>query len=139
MLIAAAASAGVSVTVGHSSCHHKPELLGGWKVTAEEVFLCPDAIQREGESLEVILRHELIHVIQDRLPAPLIPEPLLTLLTREHVPSEQAMLVLLSEDDTHREFECRVLTTLLSSEAVGQWLRSTGAPHPEQAPETAAR
>lgn len=87
----------------------------------------------------MILRHELIHVIQDRLPSPLIPEPVLTHLTREHIPSDQALLVLLSEDDTHNEFECRVLTEVLSSEAVAYWLRYTAANPLEETPQTATR
>ncbi|WP_193913053.1 hypothetical protein [Cyanobium sp. LEGE 06113] len=102
--------------------------MGGWEAAAANVFLCPDAIEREGADPEVVLRHELIHVIQDRVPGPLIPEPLLTVLTRDRVPSGEALLVLVGEEDSQREFECRVLTELLSSEAVADWLERTAEP-----------
>lgn len=111
--------------MGDRHCDLQPRLLGGWEAAAADLFLCPDAIEREGADLEVVLRHELIHVIQDRVPGPLIPEPLLTVLARDRVPSGEAMLVLVGEKDSQREFECRVLTELLSSEAVADWLERT--------------
>ena len=128
LLIAAAASVGVAVSMGDEHCDLQPRLLGGWEAAAANVFLCPDAIEREGADPEVVLRHELIHVIQDRVPGPLIPEPLLTVLTRDRVPSGEALLVLVGEEDSQREFECRVLTELLSSEAVADWLERTAEP-----------
>lgn len=130
MLIAAAASAGVSVTMGHERCGSQPELLGGWESASSLVFLCPDAIDRENQSTEMILKHELIHVIQDRVPGPLVPEPLLTMLTRELVPSKVALFVILAEENSQHEFEARVLTRLLSSATVASWLKSTTAPGP---------
>ncbi|MBE9152869.1 hypothetical protein [Cyanobium sp. NS01] len=114
--------------MGDGHCDLQPRLLGGWEAAAANVFLCPDAIEREGADPEVVLRHELIHVIQDRVPGPLIPEPLLTVLTRDRVPSGEALLVLVGEEDSQREFECRVLTELLSSEAVADWLERTAEP-----------
>ena len=114
--------------MGDGHCDLQPRLLGGWEAAAANVFLCPDAIEREGADPEVVLRHELIHVIQDRVPGPLIPEPLLTVLTRDRVPSGEALLVLVGEEDIQREFECRVLTELLSSEAVADWLERTAEP-----------
>jgi hypothetical protein len=127
LLIAAAASVGVTVSMGDARCEAKPKLLGGWEATSAQVFLCPQNISNQGENTELVLKHELIHVIQDRVPAPLIPEPLLTLLTRERVPSAAAMLVLLEEEDSQREFEARVLTGLLSSPAVARWLQHTAS------------
>lgn len=117
LLIAAAASVGVSVSMGDGLCDRQPRLLGCWESAASNVFLCPEAIEREGADPEVILRHELIHVIQDRAPSPLIPEPL---------------LVLVGEEDSQREFECRVLTDKLSSEAVAHWLGRTAEPEPNE-------
>jgi len=71
---------------------------------------------------EEILRHELIHVIQDLQHGSLLPEPLLSILSREYIPSGEAMVVLSSGEDANREFECRVLTRMLSSPVVAQWL-----------------
>lgn len=116
--------------MGHERCGSRPELLGGWESASSVVFLCPDAIGRENQSTEIILKHELIHVIQERVPGPLVPEPLLTILTRELVPSESALLVILGEENSQQEFEARVLTRLLSSATVASWLESTTAPGP---------
>ncbi len=121
-LLAAAAAAGVTVGVVDERCSGHATLLGGWDPQAEQVFLCRDNIRAEGRSEEEILRHELIHVIQDRVGQPLLPEPLLTLLSRDTLPSGEALLVITTSEDRDREFECRVLTRLLSSEAVAHWL-----------------
>jgi len=80
---------------------------------------------------EEILRHELIHVIQDWQHGALVPEPLLSILSREYIPSGEAMVVLTSGNDANLEFEARVLTRMLSTPVVAQWLREAAITHRE--------
>lgn len=130
LLLSAAASAGLTVATGDPACIKDSHLAGGWDTSRSVVFLCPDAIKKNDLKAESVLKHELIHVIQDRHEVPLIPEPLLTILSRELIPSGEALLVLTTEEDTRREFECRVLSELLTTEVVAQWLREVHEPPP---------
>lgn len=123
LLLSAAASVGLAVAMGDPACIEDSDLAGGWDPSRSVVFLCSDAIKKNDLQAESVLKHELIHVIQDRHDVHLVPEPLLTILSRELIPSGEALLVLTREEDTRREFECRVLSELLSTEAVAQWLR----------------
>jgi len=131
LLIAAAAAAGLAVTHSDPRCAENPSLLGGWHREQAVVFLCASNIQAQGMDQEEILRHELIHVIQDLQHGSLLPEPLLSILSREYIPSGEAMVVLTSGNDANREFECRVLTRILSTPVVAQWLREAAVTHRE--------
>lgn len=131
LLIAAAAAAGLAVTHSHPRCAETPSLLGGWHREQAEVFLCASNIQAQGMDQEEILRHELIHVIQDLQHGALVPEPLLSILSREYIPSGEAMVVLTSGNDANLEFEARVLTRMLSTPVVAQWLREAAVTHRE--------
>ena len=97
-------------------------LMGGWHREQSVVFLCASSIRAKGMDQEEILRHELIHVIQDLQRGSLLPEPLLSILSREYIPSGEAMVVITSGVDANRELECRVLTRMLPSPVVAQWL-----------------
>ena len=44
----------------------------------------------------------------------------------------EPLLVLVGEEDSQWDFECRVLTEMLSSEAVAHWLGRTAAPEPNE-------
>ena len=97
-------------------------LMGGWHREQALVFLCASRIQAQGMDQEEILRHELLHVIQDLQPGSLLPEPLLSILSREYIPSGEALVVIASGEDANRELECRLLTRMLSTPVVAQWL-----------------
>jgi len=97
-------------------------LMGGWNREQAVVFLCATSIRAQGMDQEEILRHELIHVIQDLHQGALLPEPLLSILARETIPSGEVMMVIASGDDTNQELECRLLTRMLSTPVVAQWL-----------------
>jgi len=127
LLIAAAAAAGLTVTHSDPRCAQNPMLMGGWIREQAVVFLCASSIQAQGMAQEEILRHELIHVIQDLHQGALLPEPLLSILARETIPSGEVMVVIASGDDANRELECRLLTRMLSTPVVAQWLTEAAA------------
>ena len=102
-------------------------LMGGWNREQAVVFLCASSIQAQGMDQEEILRHELIHVIQDLQQGALLPEPLFSILARETIPSGEVMMVIASWEDTNRELECRLLTRMLSTPVVAQWLTESAA------------
>ena len=54
-----------------------------------------------------------------------MPEPLLSILARETISSAEVLVVIASGDDTNRELECRLLTRMLSTPVVAQWLTET--------------
>jgi hypothetical protein len=55
-------------------------------------------------------------------------------LTRDRVVhSGEALLNLVGEEDSQREFECRMLTDMVSSEAVADWFERTAEPEPNEA------
>ena len=102
-------------------------LMGGWNREQAVVFLCAASIRAQGMDQEEILRHELIHVIQDLHQGALLPEPLFSILARETIPSGEVMMVIASGDDANRELECRLLTRMLSTPVVAQWLTESAA------------
>ena len=122
LLIAAAAAAGLTVTHSDPRCAENPMLMGGWHREQAVVFLCASRIKAQRMDQEEILRHELIHVIQDLQQGSLLPEPLLSILSREYIPSGEALVVIASGEDASRELECRLLTRMLSTPVVAQWL-----------------
>ena len=122
LLIAAAAAASLTVTHSDPRCAQNPMLMGGWHREEAVVFLCTSSIKAQGLDQEEILRHELIHVIQDLQQGSLLPEPLLSILSREYIPSGEALVVIASGEDASRELECRLLTRMLSTPVVAQWL-----------------
>jgi len=122
LLIAATAAAGMTLNYSDPRCAENPMLMGGWHREQAVVFLCASSIQAQGMDQEEILRHELIHVIQDLQQGALLPEPLLSILARETIPSGEVMVVIASGDDANRELECRLLTRMLSTPVVAQWL-----------------
>ena len=127
LLIAAAAAASLTVTHSDPRCAENTMLMGGWNREQAVVFLCAASIRAQGMDQEEILRHELIHVIQDLHQGALLPEPLFTILARETIPSGEVMMVIASGDDANRELECRLLTRMLSTPVVAQWLTESAA------------
>jgi len=127
LLIAAAAAASLTVTHSDPRCAQNPMLMGGWHREEAVVFLCTSSIKAQGLDQEEILRHELIHVIQDLQQGSLLPEPLLSILSREYIPSGEALVVIASGEDASRELECRLLTRMLSTPVVAQWLTEAAA------------
>jgi hypothetical protein len=59
---------------------------------------------------------------QDLRQSALLREPLFAILAREYIPSGEAMVVIASGEETNREHECRLLTRMLSTPVVAQWL-----------------
>ena len=127
LLIAATAAAGLTLNYSDPRCAQNPMLMGGWHREQAVVFLCTSSIKAQGLDQEEILRHELIHVIQDLQQGSLLPEPLLSILSREYIPSGEALVVIASGEDASRELECRLLTRMLSTPVVAQWLTEAAA------------
>lgn len=127
LLIAATAAAGLTLNHSDPRCAQNPMLMGGWHREQAVVFLCASRIKAQGMDQEEILRHELIHVIQDLQQGSLLPEPLLSILSREYIPSGEALVVIASGEDANREIECRLLTRMLSTPVVAQWLTEAAA------------
>ena len=84
-------------------------LMGGWNREQAAVFLCAASIRAQGMDQEEILRHELIHVIQDLQRGSLLPEPLLSILSREYIPSGEAMVVIFDYESAMKTGDVRVI------------------------------
>ena len=95
------------------------------------IELCEGNVQRADQDLERVLRHEMVHAIQENsgLQEPLIPEPLLIWLVRWAMDDREVMTLLLyDEKETHQEFEARLLDNL-PNWAVGSLLCRHRAVH----------
>ena len=100
-----------------SDCFHKPELMGQYEAKTETITLCENNITLSKYSKEEVIKHELIHYIHHKHQIEsIIPEPLITLLARELIPSGEVMYVILSEDkySTNEELSTRLLQKLPS-------------------------
>lgn len=109
------ALSGLSVVESPEECRSNHALMGGYISQTNLIELCRSNVARNSESLAVVMRHEMVHAIQEnlKLEAPLIPEPLLTWLVRGMLSNEEAMAVLLYDEyDKDLEFEARVLSRL---------------------------
>jgi hypothetical protein len=85
----------------------------------EIITICPDNIKEAGFTEQMVIKHEMVHVIHYNFgwmnDETLIPEPYFTDLVREHVPSEEVLLVITSDnydDYTNQELEARLLSKL---------------------------
>ena len=109
------ALSGLSVVESPQECRSNHALMGGYISQTNLIELCRSNVARNSQSLAVVMRHEMVHAIQEnlQLQAPLIPEPLLTWLVRGMLSDEEAMAVLLYDEyDKDLEFEARVLSRL---------------------------
>ena len=109
------ALSGLSVVESPRECRSNHALMGGYISQTNLIELCRTNVARNSQSLAVVMRHEMVHAIQEnlQLQAPLIPEPLLTWLVRGMLSDEEAMAVLLYDEyDKDLEFEARVLSRL---------------------------
>ena len=106
------ALSGVSVVESPRDCRDQPGLMGGYITGTNLIELCHANVHRADQDLERVLRHEMVHAIQENfdLRKSLIPEPLLTWLVRWTMDDREVMTVLLyDEHETDQEFEARLL------------------------------
>ena len=109
------ALSGVSVIDNPRDCSDQPGLMGGYISGTNLIELCHANVHRAEQDLERVLRHEMVHAIQENfdLRESLIPEPLLTWLVRWTMDDREVMTVLLyDEHETGQEFEARLLANL---------------------------
>ena len=109
------ALSGVSVVDSPRDCRDQPGLMGGYIKGTNLIELCHANVNRADQDLERVLRHEIVHAIQENfdLRESLIPEPLLTWLVRWTMDDREVMTVLLyDEHETDQEFEARLLANL---------------------------
>ena len=85
----------------------------------EVITICPDNIREAGYTEQMVIRHEMVHVIHYNFgwteDQTIIPEPYFTDLVREHVPSNEVLLVVTSDGYAHypnQELEARLLSKL---------------------------
>ena len=100
-----------------SDCFYNQKLMGQYEAKTETITLCENNISLLKYSKEEIVKHELIHYIHHKHQVEsLIPEPFLTWLVRENIPSNQVMYVILNEHDysVNEEFSARLLQKLPS-------------------------
>ena len=78
------ALSGVSVVESPRDCLEQRGLMGGYVTGTNLIELCEGNVLRAEQDLERVLRHEMVHAIQENfdLREALIPEPLLTWLVR---------------------------------------------------------
>ena len=106
---------GISVVESPQDCRDQPGLMGGYISGTNLIELCHANVQRARQDMERVLRHEMVHAIQENfdLTESLIPEPFLTWLVRWTMDDREAMTVLLyDEHETDQEFEARLLANL---------------------------
>ena len=96
-------------------CSVNSGLLGAFVSGTNLIEICTANVERSDRSLEVVLRHEMIHAIQENFEAKnsLIPEPLLTWFVVNTLDSGEVMTVLLYEKrERSQEFEARIVSRL---------------------------
>jgi hypothetical protein len=107
---------GTKFTEGTEECSQIEGYLGHFEEETNTIALCPDNIEQSRYTRSDVVRHELLHRVQQNLRgATLIPEPFLTYLVRHYLTDGQAFAVALNYDDTDSEFEARVLQHLPAS------------------------
>ena len=100
-----------------AECVQQEYLMG--QTDHEVITICPDNIREAGYTEQMVIRHEMVHVIHHNFglmnDETLIPEPYFTDLVREHVPSDEVLLVVTSDnydDYMDQELEARLLSKL---------------------------
>jgi len=107
---------GFTVTTTDKSCNNKYNL-GAYNIFQDSIVLCEDNIKESSYTVNQIMRHEMIHAIQENFgyeDEAIIPDPLLTHMAREVVPPGEAMYIILNypENQVDLEFEARILQNL---------------------------
>ena len=80
--------------------------LQGW-YAEEKIVVCESV-----NDLDLTIKHEAIHFIQEKCECNLLTDEELTVKTRNNLDSGEVLYVLLAYDDTHGELEARVLAQL---------------------------
>ena len=100
-----------------AECIQQEYLMG--QTDNEVIVICPDNISDAGGDEQEVIRHEMVHVIHHNFglinDETIIPEPYFTDLVREHVPSEEVLLVITSDayvDYPNQELEAKLLSKL---------------------------
>ena len=98
-------------------CHQHEHLLGA--TDHDVITICPDNIAEKGQDEQRVIRHEIVHVIHYNFglheDETLLPAVLFKHLVREHVPSDEVLLVYTAEsyvDYPNQEIEARLLSNL---------------------------
>ena len=106
---------GVSVFESSPDCRHQPALMGAYISGTNLIELCEANVHGADPDLEKVLRHEMVHAIQENFDwtESVIPEPWLTWLVRWTMDDREVMNVLLYDPmETDQEFEARLLANL---------------------------
>lgn len=107
---------GTRFTDGTEECSKIDGYLGYFEEETNTIAFCPDNIEESKYSHSDVVRHELLHRVQQNFRgATLIPEPFLTNLVLHYLEDGQALAIALNYDDTDSEFEARVLQHLPES------------------------
>ena len=100
-----------------AECVQYDHLMG--QTDNEVIIICPDNIEEAGFTEQMVIRHEMVHVIHYNFgwmnDETLIPEPYFTDLVREHVPSDEVLLVITSDNYAeypNQELEAKLLSRL---------------------------
>ena len=80
--------------------------LQGW-YKDQKIVVC-DGVK----DIDLTIKHEAIHFIQEKCECNLVTDEELTIKTRNNLDSGEVLYVLLAYDDTHGELEARVLSQL---------------------------
>ena len=130
LLIAAAVLGGLELNSSAPFCHANQHSLGGFLHKHDAVVLCQENLATSTTPLLSVVKHELVHVVQDRLGrggVGLLPDPLLTPLVRQLLPDREVMAVLMlyPTDQVNGELEARLASRYLPSELIAIGLVST--------------
>jgi len=100
-----------------AECVQQEYLMG--QTDHEVITICPDNIREAGYTEQMVIRHEMVHVIHHNFgwvnDETIIPEPYITDLVREHMPFDEVLLVVTSEgydNYVNQELEARLLSKL---------------------------
>lgn len=132
LLIAAAVMGGLEVSASAEFCKSSHRSLGGFLHEHNAVVLCRENIGSSNTPMLSVVKHELAHVLQQRLGRGgkgLIPDPVLTPLVRQLLPDREVMAVLMHypSNEVNGELEARLASRYLPSELIAIGLVSTRA------------
>jgi len=93
-----------------------PDLMGYFVSGTRTITVCKENAQKRRTSLNTIIKHEYVHFVYDRKGPSFdpVPEPLLTFLVRELIPSEETIKILTQQSDypSSEEFVARLLSEM---------------------------
>ncbi len=130
LLIAAAVLGGLELSSSAQFCQADQRSLGGFLHQHDAVVLCQQNLGSATTPLLSVVKHELAHVLQERLGRGgigLLPDPLLTPLVRQMLPDREVMAVLMQSpaDEVNGELEARLASRYIPSELIAIGLVST--------------